>query len=255
MSKIKADLNFTSDCVLTIKDTSGFRSDSNPDGFLRPEDVVTTVNDFKLTDGYFVNVILYNKYVGEPYVMNAKESITKIVDVQTEYQENFTDRTYHLEKDGVYTVKRLFVISKEYYLTNIGSPLFTGKEVIYFDEEDYYYYRVTTNGLEKLTAVQLGLEFSSINVGLLNTYKFVSTCNLNRCNYLLQKKFIETRSECDTSSSISKERDLIFMTLMVIAYLKDAGQLSEVQKLIESIDVCGLVCRKLSSKENDCGCN
>lgn len=251
MTKLKIDITFNSSCMLAVKDVTGFEEE----GFL-PEDAEPILGSYKLSDGYFLNAVIYNRYNCNSTIVNSGENLTyfKPEDVDPVYTNNFTQDIYHLKKDGVYTFKRLFIISKAYYLANIDS--FTNT-VIYFDPEESKFIKVGSPDNTVLTLKEVVSQININTTGLVTVYKFISTCYLNKCLYLLQSQILEKGLDsCNTGSdTYKKQRDYILMTLNVIDYLKQDGHLTEVQRVIESSNSCGLICKEIGDNSNtDCGC-
>jgi hypothetical protein len=63
----------------------------------------------------------------------------------------------------------------------------------------------------------------------------------------------------DCSTNIEKlkmTRDYLYMTLEVIKYLKEFNNITQIQKLLETTDLCGSVCGSVAGvSSSNCGCN
>lgn len=251
MTKLSIDIKFNSNCILSVKDTTGF---NGANGFSNITGTPSDEGVYKLSDGYFINAVIYNRYNKDADYVNKDDEFEHILasQVKPNYADNFETKNYKLGSDGVYTFKRIFVISKEYYLANQGT--FT-KTVLYYDSDDEKFYEVIDNTPEEITLEDVVKNISGVYTGTFISYTFVSTCNLNRCLYLLQKDKLSNGIAGCKSYKHSSEIDYIYMTLNVIKYLKDDGYLTEVQRIIENNDCCNLVCNYISKKtNNDCGC-
>lgn len=260
MAKIKTNINFSNSCILSLTDTTGFKSVSNLDGFVAEDGTYDDFNDYKVSDGYFINLLIYHKYYGDPKLLNPNDLYFHInsIDVKPVYADNFSTNNYTLTKDGVYTFKRVFVITKQFYEDNLDTGRFDDKEVIYYDPDLGAFYEVTEGTPDEITITDVANKFSNKHAGSVAQYKFVSTCYLNKCLYLIQKSIIDANMAACASEfkDLLTKRDLIHMTLQVIKYLKDDGHLDEVQRVIEGLDTCGMICESISKKNNtDCGCN
>lgn len=256
MTKLKIDINFNSSCILTVKDTTGYGGDGFTDLTLIPLEIPAepSTPNYSMTNGYFINAILYHRYNGAPQLINTNEQPLLITNPAEVYANNFTAKSYTLKKDGVYSFRRLFIISKDYYLAN--SESITTK-VFYYDATTTKYFKVDSKVTTEVELYDVVNETNLTTTGAVVSYKFISTCYLNRCLYLLQNKVLNSGySECNSEADIyRKQRDYILMTLNVIKYLKEDGHLTEVQKTIELSDSCGMICKQIGKQtNNDCGC-
>jgi len=256
MVKIKTTIDFNSNCILSVDEATGFKSTENPFGFTLAADAATGDN-YHITDGYFIDVIISHKYKCDPVVIPVTLVPELIISPSLTYVDNFNTVSYKLPKDGVYSFKRMFIISKNLYEYRQGG--FGGKQVIYYDSAVAKYYIVSDNNeISEIGFNDVALLYSSSQSGAVGTSKFVSTCYLNRCLYLLQKEVIEKNVVCYTKSydDVLAKRDFIDMTISVIKYLKDDNYLTEIQRLLEAVNTCGLICKSVGTKnKQDCGCN
>src|SRR5215217_1471132 len=131
MTKLKININFNSNRILSIQDTTGF---GGSEGFFLESSSPTGEGNYKLSNGYFVNLVVYHRYNTNSVIVNPNDLPYYIesADVSTTYANNFSTYNYTLAKDGVYSFKRIFVISKAYYLANINTIT---KEIVYYDPD------------------------------------------------------------------------------------------------------------------------
>jgi hypothetical protein len=91
---------------------------------------------------------------------------------------------------------------------------------------------------------------------------YVSICFLNRCYIDLAQQIFRAAgfNACDKKNQIDPDlifrRDLVWMTINVIKYMTDLGQLAEAQRIIERIAGCNGLCRDQFNKmpDHECGC-
>jgi len=250
MTKLKININFNSNCILSIQDTTGF---GGANGFVIESGTPTLEGDYKLSNGVFIDTVIYNPYNRDTQILNPLEEVISLTtsEVKPVYADNFETKYYTLAKDGVYTFKRAFVITKAYYLANIGNIT---KTAYYYDPETGFYYNSANEVVELKDLVLL---MGNDTTGSITSYKFISTCYLNKCLFKLQTEILSKGLEaCNGKGDIyKKQRDYIVMTLNVINYLKEDGHLNEVQKVIESSNSCGLICKQINGNNgSDCGC-
>jgi hypothetical protein len=255
MTKLKTNVQLDASCILTVSDVSGFYdSTTAPNGFLPEADSAQVVADvYKISNGYFINLLTYNAYNVTPALVNTQESWYTPATVQSTYANNFTPSNYILSADGTYTLSRVFMISDTFYDAHKNSGLFTNKTIYYTDGVNVYLVHtdITTTIVPLATLANLNLTGSTAIV-LATT--FISTCQLSNCYFLLMSKLLDLgMSGCTTDTQMHKSRDFIYMTLETIKYLQDFGNNSQIQKLIEGVTGCG-ICGD-TTKTTDCGCN
>jgi len=249
MTNIKFNVTIDNSCILSILDVTGYQPD-NLTGFISPS---LTGAGYKLNEGYFQNIIQYNKHRYGPVIVNTTEPYTNVDSPDIVYANNFTTQKYNLAQDGVYTINRVFVISKEIYDRDKTTDRFNGLVIYYSDGVDLY--KVTNNVAAK-TTIDLLLKDTYPSTASITAVKIISTCFMNACYFKLMSLLLDSNTVCDTDdyTSIRKERDLLFMVLECIKYLKEQGSIQEIEKLIEGIDACGGICSRVLPHGN-CGCN
>lgn len=238
MTTLQFNVKIDTDCDLAITDTST--------GFIPESETVVPFDSYKLSNGYFIDIITYNKYKASPLIV-AKSRLTRSLELPE-------DNVYNLSQDAIYTVHRLFIMSEQFYMENEGTERFTDKTIFYSDGIDVY--TISGDVSVKLSLGEL-LSASKVNSTLLyKSSTFVSTCHINKCYYRLIHMLVdEGCSSCNHDSKIMKDRDFLYMTLEVIEYLKSFNNISEIQKLLESVDLCGGFCKSISNNTSNCGCN
>jgi len=249
MTQIEFDVSVDNDCQLNILDITGFQP-SISTGFKLES--ATSGTGYKLSEGYFKNVIQYNKHNFGPVLVNVTEPFTAIEQRSDTYGSNFTPQHYKLVQDGVYTITRVFVISDIVYNRDKNTGVFDDLVVYYSD--GVFLYKVVDGVAVKSNVVSLLKEVYP-TTAILGTIKIISTCLLNACYFKMMQLMLDTCGTCDSENKgLQQERDYIYMALESIRYLKEQGSIHEIEKLIETIDRCGGYCNKLAPSSN-CGCN
>lgn len=264
MTKLKYTTTLDDSCNLTVTDTSGFYdAGTNVTGFLPESDSGSpTFGVYKLSQGYFINVLLYNKYNTSPIVSNSTENFSIVgLPIDATYANNFTPTIYNLTNDGTYTLKRFFIISDVYYNAVHTTGVFNSKDVYYTDGTTITYISGSTP-----TPVTLAVFLASNlqNATLLETdLSFISTCKLNACYFKLMNIILDVNlNDCPGAdyAKLIQSKDMIYMTLESIKYMQENNSITQIQKLIEAVDSCCSICStslpkpSWSSGKGGCGC-
>lgn len=263
MTKLNFTLTLDDACNLTATEITGYYDvSSNPFGFL-PEanSDALTYGIYKLSYGYFLNVLLYNKFNVTPIIANSAEGFYKVPNsISSTYANNFTPTVYSLTSDGTYTFKRFFIISDTFYNANVS--LFSGHDVYYTDGTTIFN---VLSGIATPITVTAFINATLSNASIVELDNiFISTCKLNACYYKLMSVILDAKLENCPGAAYEKlveQKDLIFMTLECIKYLKEDNALTQIEKLIEAVQNCCSVCSaKLSIpagttvSRGGCGC-
>src|SRR5690606_219947 len=134
MLTLKTAVGFDNcECTITVTDSTGFQP-VEPEGFVEEGQPLITIDDFHLSDGYLFNVLLRSAYNGKNTIVNKEEAIFSIDpnDVDPVYENNFPTKQYNLEGDGTFYLKRLFVVSRNFY-ESLNPSLLTGKTIVFYD--------------------------------------------------------------------------------------------------------------------------
>ena len=258
------------ECTVTVTDSTNFQP-TDAEGFVQEGSALPTIDDFHISDGYLFNVLLKTSYSGKNSIINKDEYIYNIPssDVDPVYEENFPTKQYSLEGDGTFYLKRMFVVSRTFY-ESLSPSLLTGKTVVFYDDSDLKFYKVVSGVEEEIQLVDLAAEFTSSYFGAFTSHKLFSICFLKRCYYLLQRRVLNNSlginppnkrnrkcftGDCESDEELISKRDFIHNTIHVLDYLIDCGYYDDAQRLLESLNTCGFICRDVGiSTNNDCGC-
>lgn len=256
MTKIKFTVSLSNNADLIITDTTGFFDATlNPEGYNPPGQL--DANQYGLDQGYFFNAVLYNGYNVEPTWLNIDEVLYTPTTVNATYALNFSKMEYKLAQDGVFTVKRFFIISEALYNLNLA----------YYQTQPVVYYSNGT-GIFKSTSGAAGVsilksafileatEFVAVG-GMVTSVKFVSTFFLSQCYFTLLNRLVDEQivpfRPCDIDQALIISRDILYMTLEVIKNHKKLGNVVQIQKIIETLNACGSICKGILPV--DCGCH
>lgn len=246
MTKLNYTITLDDNCNLTVTDTSGYYDvDANPNGFLLEGDTDSPVfNTYKLSQGYFINVLLYNKFNVAPLIVNSSEGFASVTQPSADtYSDNFTPTVYNLTNDGTYTLKRFFIISDVYYAAVVDTGVFNSHDIYYTDGTTIMQVIDSTPNAVTV-ATFLAANLTNATVLELNT-AFISTCKLNACYFKLMNVILDNAMNgCldQAQNKLVESRDLIYMTLESIKYLQENNSITQIQKLIEAVDGCCSIC-------------
>lgn len=88
-----------------------------------------------------------------------------------------------------------------------------------------------------------------------------SVCKLQRCLVYLQRQLLLSNSKicsydkCNTNESLRDRRDFLLSAMYVFDYLKDMGNFTEAQRILDNLSSCNSLCREeLGNVNNSCGC-
>lgn len=258
------------DCNVIITDPTNF-VDINVDGFLRENQTPNGPGQFRISDGYMFNVLINTKYNGKSEIINSNELIYNIPSslVQPVYQDNFPPTSYSLTTDGSILVRRFFIMSKTFY-DNSPSSWFAGKTVVYYDGSTSKFYKVVGGSPVEISLLDLALEYNSSYTGSYYSFKIFSICYIRKCYTLLAKQIVDgslgtneypKKSKCRTGNcneyeeDLLSKRDFLHDVLHVLQYLIDCNYFGDAQRLLESLNTCGFICKDVGLRtNNDCGC-
>jgi len=286
MTTLALNITLDNGCNLSVSDTTGFYNGStNLTGFLPESNESSLVlNTYKLSQGYFLNILLYNKYASTPVIVNTSDSFYTVPQpTNVTYANNFPSTSYKLTLDGSYTLTRYFIPSLTFYTANYTNSIFNSINMFYTDGTNLYNVISGTPTIISITA------FINTNLNTSNcistSSSFISTCHTNACYFKILStitdknigvpqhhrdygqdrrdygdtyydSYRDSRSEDDRRyefKELKEKRDILYMTLEVIKYLQDFNNITQIQKLIEALDICGTMCSPIIGA--NCGCS
>lgn len=183
---------------------------------------------------------------------------------------------FALDKDGTYYYYKLVIPTLDWFSQETVSGRYKGlSEELFFDgnslylcnlkdDEEYSYEEVIKNSnlidnyLLAYKAVQNNLASQTFYCP---AKKVFSVCKLQRCLVYLQRKLLLTNCKhcgydnCDTDATLRSRRDFLLSAMYVFDYLKDTGNFTEAQRILDNLSSCDSVCGDmLDNFNNDCGC-
>lgn len=185
------------------------------------------------------------------------------------YRAQFTTE-YLLTKDGTYSYYKLLIPILEHFLLE-DSYVNMADEMFYFSGKVYL---VNSSAPAVMTESEV-FENSEVLDNCLQWYdtvhsnrasqtfylpakKIFSVCKLNRCLALLQKKLLGCNNPCKNlgcdKDTETLYRNFLFSALYVFDYLKDIGNFSEAQRILDNLSSCNFICDDNDLPTNDCGC-
>ena len=88
-----------------------------------------------------------------------------------------------------------------------------------------------------------------------------SVCKLQRCLVYLQRQLLLNNSKicsydkCKTDENLRNRRDFLLSAMYVFDYLKDMGNFTEAQRILDNLSSCNSLCgEELGNIDNSCGC-
>ena len=188
------------------------------------------------------------------------------------YRSQFTTE-YMLPKDGIYSYYKLvipilqhFVIGENTYSHNIQDQLFYYKQSVrFFDKELNQDSYTLEEVLENSVILDDCLEWYDVvhnnhasQTFYLPAKKIFSVYKLNKCLAYFQKQLLGVNNpcknlSCETRDVYRRQRDLLFGAMYVFDYLKDVGNYTEAQRILENLSSCDSLCSDILPKI-DCGC-
>lgn len=243
--ELKINITTSDSCKVIIQDNSEYL----------PESYIGTVkNRFKYSDTVSIDVLQHNK---------VQETVYR--DPTYTLHDNADYVQIPVKFDGWFTVNHIVLPSAKWFETERqkteGSALGL-YNIVYFSDGDHVYKYINNNVVQ--TTINEVLEVNPTNTTISKTDKdYVSICFLRKCYINLCKQIFNDRgfSSCWNKNTVDSElvykRDLAWMAINVIKYLTECEQLSEVERIIETLQGCNGLCTpsNITSKTNGCGCS
>ena len=235
-------------CGITIL---GLELDAN--GYLPEDSTIYRYRDYKWSETVTLNLL---------YTMDSEEKI-KFVDYSVEDHEslNIDSSTITAKVDGIHSVFHMIIPVKSWVNSQTEDDLNEYETVVYYDRDlkKFYDYRTSEQLFEEKLPDIENLEETTIISSVKNTF---STCYLEKCFYLINKKLLGSLpGKCPSEFNADKltyYRDILWMAINSIKYLIELSQLYEAQSILEMMSTCYSICDSIvDTKLNKfgCGCN
>lgn len=243
-------------CILNITDQT------QEDGQYIPEDIMDDVslegyyqgNKFKYSQTYTINIIEHNATTGSTI-----ETV-----LYTEHCSYLDEAYYTLTKDGYYTIYHLILPSinwLEEELQKEDSILNSGIAIYVTDgAKIYHYYNGQITEQEPAVIKDINTQETTISriEGDSFSICFLYECYINLCKQIFNSMNIRCLNQNDNLSDLIFKRDFLWMTINVIKYYTDFGNLLEAQRILESVNYCNGMCTEQTIQNNNnygCGCS
>lgn len=247
----KINIQTSDSCKVYITDESNYIDETA--GIIRARDA------FKYSETMSIDMLRHNKL---------QESIHREITISEHNSKQQIELPVNV--DGWFSIVHIILPSKKWFDRELeygeGSALGIYDIVFYSDGKKIYKY---TPGTDK-TPIEVPiycLTDLNLSSGKYPVYiceqDYVSICFLRKCYINLCQQIFNDRgfSSCWNKNTIDSElvykRDLAWMAINVIKYLTECEQLSEVERIIETLQGCNGLCTpsNITSKTNGCGCS
>lgn len=210
-------------------------------------------NKFKYSETCTINIIEKHTIGSDG---EQQDTIAKVnIDDHCSYLDEFH---FQLEEDGYYTIHHIILPTKSCIDKDVedGSTIDKDLTVYSTDGETIY------QGKDTITALQLiniNPEGTTISKSFSDQFSICRLwdCFIKLCKQIFKNINFRCLSDTDLKDPLFR-RDLLWMTINIIKYHVDLGQLWEAQRLLQEMNYCGGLCNDQSmSKQSTsrCGCS
>lgn len=210
-------------------------------------------NKYKYSQTCTINIIEYS----------ALEEKSILKTMFTDHSSHLDETFYNLEKDGHYTVHHFILPTVEWleeelnYATNI---LKYNRSIYVTDGYKIYYY-ADGELIEKdpKVLIEINIEDSTISKCVKDTFSicYLYECYISLCKEIFNNSTLKCLNRNINLQDLIFKRDFLWMTINVLEYYAEFGQLREAQRILETVNYCGTFCQSTRSqiKSSGCGCN
>lgn len=162
------------------------------------------------------------------------------------------------EFDGWFTLEYIVIPTKDWFDKSEGQ--WSDYDTLYYSDGVYIYkyFQGESSQVSQDELFERNKEGTTISK---ITQEFMSICYLKKCFINICKQIFDMRgfAKCktkgDVDSTIMYHRDLIWMTINIISYLTEFGQLAEAQRVLEKIEGgCNGICKSYNRESISYGC-
>ena len=264
-------LTTVSDCKLQIVDQSDYVKES-------------TITDYSFSDSVSLN-LLYNNQINNDILIKQEVLDHSDIDLQskqynyiaTEDANNYASvddnyitleskdiSEFQLKNDGKLTAYHFIIPTKQWLNKFTSGVLFQTYAILIYYDNGQFYKSIDGGVTSELITYELIKEINPITTNIAKCKKptfsicFLYKCYINYCKQILEQNI----SKCITKDSdLVFRRDFVWMTINVVKYYLENGQLDEAQRLLEETMSCNGFCKsnilKYSLTNNTvsgCGC-
>lgn len=244
--KLNIKIQTGENCGFVIQDITCGES-----GYLPEDSITSEVNQFKYLDTLSIIAITRN---------TTKEEINGAT-LFSQHQLQGDSIYVPTQFDGWFTINYIVIPTQEWFLKS-QDQLQKYNTVYYSDGTNIYkYFNNETSIVEVEELIERneeGTTISRVSEDLVSIC-FLKKCFINICKQILDLRgFSKCKTTGDVDDNIIFNRDLVWMTMNIISYLTEFGQLAEAQRLIEQFEEnCNGICKSYNrtTNSNGCGCS
>jgi hypothetical protein len=201
--------------------------------------------------------------------VNNSVQVRKEIHKKGHYLAKFTS-AFLLKEDGTYSYYKLVVPLLDFFL-NIQNKYTGIKNQLFFYNRELYKCSVEDNDAEydidtvlanseKINNYIEAYEYVQSGNASQTLYspekKVFSACKMQKCLVNLQKQLLMSShfcnsGSCDVDQSLRDKRDFLFSAMYVFDYLKDLGNFTEAQRILDNMSSCDTICK---DNFNNCSC-
>lgn len=244
--KLSIQVETSEQCEFKILDTT-----CGDSGYLPESSQEDIVGRFKYEDTISISVLKLNKTdnsIIESPLFTSHEKSPSYITIPTKF-------------DGWFTLNYIVIPTKEWF--DKSSEKLSQYDTVYYSDGTniYKYFNEESTIVEIEELIERNESGTTISRV---TQDFTSICFLKKCFINLCKEIYEIRgfSKCKPKGNLDSDkiynRDLLWMTINIISYLTEFGQLAEAERLIEQIGgACNGICKQYNTEsyKNGCGCS
>ena len=257
-------------CKLQIVDQSDYVKES-------------TITDYSFADSVSLN-LLYNNQINNDVLIKqeildhndltlqsktynyiaTEDAYNNVVENNYMALESKDISEFQLKNDGKYTAYHMIIPTKQWVDKYDSDTLLQNYAYLYYYDSGNIYKSLDGGKTSEITSADLIKEVNITGSTLYRCKKetfslcFLYKCYINYCKQVLEQDI----SKCITKDSdLVFRRDFVWMTINVVKYYLENGQLDEAQRLLEETMSCNGFCKsnilKYSLTNNTvsgCGC-
>lgn len=210
-------------------------------------------NKFKYSDTNTINIIT-------KVTIDKTQVLSTII---TDHSSHLDEAHYKMESDGYYVIHHLILPTLEWLQEELNrSHGVLGNDVaVYVCDCDniYYYYKGELKQKTPEDIIQINTTDTTISKVLIERFSiaYLYDCFISLCKQIFKIANLRCLNKSDFGD-LQFKRDFIWMSLNVIKYYTEMGQLLESQRILEEINYCGGLCNEeqlATQSSSGCGCN
>ena len=263
-------LTTISDCKLQIVDQSDYVKES-------------TITDYSFADSVSLN-LLYNNQINNDVLIKqeildhndltlqsktydyiaTEDAYSDVVENNYIALESKDISEFQLKNDGKLTAYHFIIPNKQWVNKFTSELLFQTYPILIYYDNGQFYKSIDGGVTSEIITYEIIKEINPTTTNIAKCKKdtfslcFLYKCYINYCKQVLEQDI----SKCITKDSdLVFRRDFVWMTINVIKYYLENGQLDEAQRLLEETMSCNGFCKsnilKYSLTNNTvsgCGC-